>query len=462
MPLMLIGCGSLSDATRSMVGRNEQKGPDGMQVRGGGTPCYKAGALIPVGYTTYTITEVTKTYEPFLDLNDGRETSNVAVTLDTSPAGIQLQQQQAMLAVMGLQGQASASFEAGNRSERPSGAYGAARAYDIVSGSKLTVDRENLVQRVDHGGQANVAFIREIVEVSEPKDEVLLEPFGKVLSVATNAEGEMTGQTREPVYTVTIPVKERLIALVTDAKTGKELSRAVYATWSKNVKFYQGQDKKFFADEEMAVAVYNAEKEQFRARLEKGSLFESQGKKVPKHLKELPVTNLTIMSPEDAWGVYFATSLQPYFALPSSDDKSSPAFVGLGTWFDQGDIGWSLKDTYKRDPAWLIEASEKMQAVLDDSTTSTMARACAHLNLAGFAFCRLHAPEAVKHVAAAQQTHPGILEEKNSMLRGGMMDYGSDFYVARHLWLHIDTDINGIAKWRKNGKNAGTIEAPSH
>ena len=44
------------------------------------------------------------------------------------------------------------------------------------------------------------------------------------------------------------------------------------------------------------------------------------------------------------------------------------------------------------------------------------------------------------------------------MTKGGMLDYGSDYYVARNAWLHIEQNINGIIAWKAAGVTNGQLK----
>jgi hypothetical protein len=451
-PLMLSGCGSIGGGLR-----NEQKGPEGLLVRGGGIPSYKFSKIIPAGITTYHIADIPKGYEVLLELRERPETEKQQhSTDDISGGGLSLQKQHE-LQIAGIQAQYAFALEAGNQSDRPSGDYGAARAYDLIRrGGLHSVERQNLVVRVDSGAQAELSFVHEVVSVGEPSDEVKLEPFGKVLSVAVASEGtsnagQITSETREPVYTVSIPAQHRLVVVVKDA-TGKELNKAVYATWTKNHKYYKDKAKKFFASEEAALASYTEEKDLFAKAIAEGPLFES---KKPKYLQDLPVQQINVMSPDDAWGVLLQADIGCWFAMPNPKD---PAFLAMGQWFEQGELGWAIKESYKRDSSWVDGATGLMNKVVSDPNASALAKAAAQLNLASIAVAKLDAPAAKSAVAAAQATLPGILDEAGMLTKGGMLDYGSDYYVARNAWLHIEQNINGIIAWKAAGVTNGQIK----
>ena len=451
-PLMLSGCGSVGGMMR-----NEQQGPEGLLVRGGGIPSYKFSKIIPAGITTYRIAEIPKGYEMLLELRERPETQKQQVsTDDISGGGISLQKQHE-LAIAGIQASMAIAIEAGKQTDRPPGNFGAARAYDLIrSGELHSVERQNLVVRVESGAQAELTFVHEVVSVGEPAEEVQLEPFGKVLSVAVASEGtsnagQITSETREPVYTVSIPAQHRLVVVVKDA-AGKELNKAVYATWTKNHKYYRDKARKFFASEEAALAAYAAEKDLFAKAIAEGPLFES---KKPKYLQDLPVEQINVMSPDDAWGVLLQADIGCWFAMPSAKD---PAFLALGQWFQQGDRGWSIKDSFRRDSSWIEGASGLMNKVVSDPNASALAKASAQLNLASIAVAKLDATAAKSAVAAAQATVPGILDEASMLTRGGIMDYGENYYVARNAWLHIEQNINGIIAWKAAGVTNGQLK----
>lgn len=451
----LAATGCIGGAARGL--RNEQKGPEGFTVRGSSVPFYRPSELLPPGILAYSVAEVPKGYEPLLDLNlDERANVDNGSSNDLRPAqfGAKGFRQIGLGPVL-----ASGGFnvELGNpNATHIPGHFGAAVSqYRLAEG--LRMEKRALCARVEKNAQANLVFVHEVVSVGEPLEEVSLEPFGKVLSVSTS-NGEITGETREPVYTVTIPAKHRLICIVRDPATSKELAKAVYATWDKAHKYYRNKDKQFFVSEEAALQSYRAERALFAEQISSGPMFETRK---PKNLKDLPVTDLRVMSPEAAWGAVIQSDLGLWMALPPTGDTAFATMkAALEPYFEVGPIGMSVKDDIAKDSAWPARAIAALEGVRDAAGATPVAKAVAWLNIATLRAAQLDAGGAEQAVAMAQQSQANILGEASKITRGGVLDYGSDYYVARSAWLNIGETTRLVVAWKNGGRKVDELPAP--
>jgi len=352
-------------------------------------------------------------------------------------------------------------IEAGSGEQVP-GQYGAAPAWRRAAYGKAVYTRTNLVERRTEAAAADLFFVHELVEMLPPHEEVTLEPFGKVISVTTGNDGVMTSQTREPVYTVTVPAKHRLVVIAKDPKTQAELSKAVYATWTKEHKYFRAmaaKDKKFFANEEEALAGFTADKEAFTKQITEGELFEARK---PKNLKDLPVTDLNVLSPDAAWGSLITRSKPaPFIARPPSGDAAQSAWQAQATWFTWTDAqkSWKLKPEFIRDATWVTAASIPLVAVRDDAKASAPARAAAALTLATYRATLLDLAGAKSQIAKALELSPGCLDEANHMIRGGLMDHGEEYYMGRYHWLGLERTITGVQNWQRSAVQGAQIPA---
>jgi len=437
------GCASMNSAMRSAV-RNEHAGPDGLLVRGGGPSFYIPSALFPPGVKTFNIGSIPKSYEVLLDLTEDVSIGRSAgggkdltvwrgTTVKATPNSTQVTQHQSAIA------------------NNPYAMYGAA-----VAGRQLregnTFERHPLLQRVPSGGQAILSFEHELVSIGEPSEDVSLEPFGKILSVTTQ-DGEVRSETREPVYTITVPSRHRLVAVVTDP-AGKELKRVTYCTWSKDAKYYQDKHKHFFADENAARASFTAEQEAFNGSLRTGPLFAS---KKPKNMKEAGVVDLTVISDEDVFGAKVVSDFALWMALPSNSTDRAEMTAILSRWFKVGDLGCSLNDAFADDPSWIPVCIAEMVKIRDTVGADKTTRVAATLNIATCEASRLDALAAVAAVKTAQTINPSALGQDGWLTKGGVLDYGSNYYIARDAWLNLGTTVQAVSSWREKGVTRASI-----
>ena len=464
---LLTGCGYLISAPRDIMAstRDEWEGPDDLQVRDiGGMGYYKPSALIPPGAATYRIAAIPKSYETLLDLAEsqarGSMSSNSQDTFRQSASQQLTQEAMVMAQIQASLGQTSATgtakagyaFEVGSGEHVP-GDYGAANASRFLSSNRaVNLIRVNQVTKVDKDAAVDLYFVHEVIDIQPPQGEVALEPFGKVLAVNT-ANGEVIGESREPVYTVTIPARHQLVAIAKNPKTGAELSKTVYASWSKEHKYYRdlaAKNRTYWANEEAALAGYEKDKAAFAKEIAEGELFEAKGKR-PKNFTDLPVQSLVVMTPDDAWGAVLTTNHPMYAARPPKGDPAHAAWQGLNDWISFGvdnpeKEGWKLKPEFTTDPSWIAPAIAKMVAVRDGNGTP-LSKACAALTISSFEAARLNAEAAGAQVKRAQELYPDCLKEAG-FGRGGVTDFGEFYYIARHRWLTIQTTVSKVIDWR--------------
>jgi hypothetical protein len=442
---LLTGC--LGNLTRSMV-RNENDGPGGTKVYGTTMPFYKPSTLLPAGVNSFTVASVPKSYEVLLDMNFDPVVASQRYSNENEVAWWS-----GTSVVVNNQSAEVTNYQR-SIADNQYAQFGAAAAIREQRISQTTYTKRPLAKKVEQGGQVELHFTHEITEVGQPEEEARLEPFGKVLSITTE-NGEMKSETREPVYTVTIPSKHRLVVVVKEPGTGKELSRGVYATWSKELKYYRDKTKKFFLSPEAAFASFAVEKDDFLRSVAEGSLFEA---KRPKAVKELPVVQLQVMSPEDVYGVTVTAYGTLWFMLPPSGD---PAYAvmhdGLAQWFTWGDMVAPIKDTSVNDSSWIPAAEAKLQTVLDDTKSTSIARATASLNLATIAAARMDAKQAEALVAKARADNEDALGKMNWLGSGGALDYGKEFYKARDDWSSIANRVTSVATWYQQGASNRVI-----
>ena len=452
--LTLTGCLSegIGNVTRSMVRDGENEGPGGVKSYDTTVPYFRKSRVLAPNVTTYTIGEIPKGYEVLLDTNlvaqAARQNSTAGADLTRLhyAAGTGFD-----MSVLGAQAEGKAAVEVGQEGsigDNPNALWGAAvAARAMKQGNRYA--KETLARRVDQGGQVTLKFVHEVVGIEAPKEDVQLEPFGKVLSVTT-ANGEVISETREPVYTVTVPTSHRLVVQVVDpAQANKVVSQNVYAVWSKDVKYYRNQDKKFFKDEAEALASYTAEKSFFAKQVAEGPLFD---KNKPKALKDLPVQNLTVMSPEDLNGAVIRSPSTLNFMLPNKGDKATERIKqAMAPWVTFGELSATGSAEACVHFGWISEVETKLATIAAESGVSAQAKACIQLNLGTLAAMQIEAEKAERLIGQAQQTHADVLGKIGSFGSGGALDYGSYYYEARGAFLSLANNVRSVDQWVQSG-----------
>lgn len=437
--LLLGGC--LGNVTRSLV-RNENDGPGGTTVYSTNIPFYKPSTLLPAGVTSFSVAAIPKSYDLLLDLS-----FDPAVASQSYSSENEVAWWSGTSARVDGQG---AQVTNHNRSiaDNPYAQFGAAVAIREQRASQTIYTKRPLARKVEQAGQVELHFFHEMIEVGQPEEEARLEPFGKVLSITTE-NNEIKSETREPVYTITIPSKHRLVVEAREPNTGKELSRGVYATWHKDLKFYRDANKQFFTSPEAAFAAFASEKDTFLRTMAEGPLFDT---KRPKAVKELPVDQLQVMSPEDVYGVTVTAYGTLWLMLPGTGDAAYPVMRdGLASWFTWSKMSATIKDDSFADSSWISAAEIKLQAVADDVKASPIARAAATLNLATIAAARMEAVKAGDLVVKARALSEDSLGKMNWLGSGGALDYGKEYYKARDDWSSITNRVTAVVNWYQQG-----------